>query len=437
MIAVYRILFLPALLLALPYYLWRMWRRGGYRDGFGGRLGNPGNVPAKRAGVKRIWIQAVSVGEILAIEPVIRRLAALPGCELWLTTTTSTGYRLARERYAACCLRVAVFPLDFWPCSAAAWRRVQPDLVVLTESELWPEHLHQARRRGVPALLVNARISDRSFRRYRRWRDRLRPLYRHLAAILAASEQDAARFRELGWIDAVRRAGNLKFDFAPPPLPDASERTAQLAELGFAADPAQPAPLILLGSSTWPGEEAALLDVLQAGRAAGLPLRLLLVPRHAERRAEIERLLRASPWRHHFRSQARAAPAAVDVYVADTTGELRHFTRFADLVFVGKSLPPHHEGQTPIEAAAIGRPVLFGPGMGNFRAIARALVDKGAARVVTDAAALSATARDLLRDPAARARMAAAGHAHWQRQRGATDRIVAAITAAAGMGDGR
>ena len=158
MIWIYRVLFLPLLLVTLPYYLRRMLKRGGYARDFHHRLGFLDRVPAKTAGVKRIWIQAVSVGELLAAAPLLESLQGDAGIEVVLTTTTSTGYTLARERYNDLAAALGVFPLDFWPCSSLAWRRVDPDLVILLEGELWPEHLHQARVRDVPVLLVNARL---------------------------------------------------------------------------------------------------------------------------------------------------------------------------------------------------------------------------------------------------------------------------------------
>jgi 3-deoxy-D-manno-octulosonic-acid transferase len=163
----YRALFTPALLALAPKYVLRMIRRGGYGPGFSQRLGWLAPLPPPSAGRTRVWVQAVSVGELLALGPVLRGLRAA-GAEIVLTTTTSTGRRLAEERYGTLASTVAYFPLDAWPCSAAAWRALRPQLVVLAEGERWPEHVHQAERRGVPVVCVNARLSDRSFRRLRR-----------------------------------------------------------------------------------------------------------------------------------------------------------------------------------------------------------------------------------------------------------------------------
>ncbi len=419
MLSLYRLLFLPVLLVLAPGYLLRMRRRGGYGSQFGQRFGGHLQLPAKRPGVKRVWLQAVSVGEMLAIGPLLEGLRA-DGAEVYLTTTTSTGFRLAADRYAPLTLGIGYFPLDWWAFSARAWRRIQPDLIVLTEGERWPEHLHQAAGRGVPVLSINARLSDRSFHRLRRFPAAARLMTSGVTRVLPCSVQDERRFLELGVPAAkIFTTGNIKLDVRIPPLAEAA-RARLRRELGLADG------IVLLGSSTWPGEEAALLEAWQAARAAGVAVRLLIVPRHAERRGEIERLLRAASVRFHFRSTGAAA-GDVDVAVGDTTGELRNLTQLADLVFVGKSLAPHTEGQTPVEAAVLARPILYGPGMGNFRLLARDLVARGAAREVADAAALKAAVVTLLQDPAARAVLAEAA-GKWQRDNtGALARTLAII----------
>jgi 3-deoxy-D-manno-octulosonic-acid transferase len=413
MLWLYRLAFVPALLVLAPRYLLRMRKRGGYRENFGQRFGGHPRLHAKSSSTPRVWVQAVSVGEMLAIAPILEGLRR-DGAEIYLTTTTSTGYALARERYAALTLGVGYFPIDCWPCVARAWARLNPDLVILTEGERWPEHLRQARTRGVPVVCINARLSDRSFARLRRWRGAARMMTEGITRLLPASPQDEARFLELG----VRRArltmtGNIKLDVSIASLSE-EERARLRRELGLRPG------LVLLGSSTWPGEEAALVAAWRRAVAAGVRCSLLLVPRHAERRGEIEALLtRAAaeaPLRFHFRSRGAAAQE-VEVAVGDTTGELRMLTQLADLVFVGKSLPPHTEGQTPVEAAALAKPILLGPGMGNFRAIAADLIARGAALEVRDAAALAEAVEGLLRDDGRRAQLAAAA-GQWRRENG-------------------
>jgi 3-deoxy-D-manno-octulosonic-acid transferase len=416
----YRLIFLPALLVIAPSQLNRMWRRGGYRAGFGERFGRGRVLPVKVAGRPRIWLQAVSVGEMLAVGPILQAWREA-GLEVYLTTTTSTGYEVARERYRSLVLGLGYFPIDWWPFVRRAWRRIEPDLLVLTEGERWPELLHRAERQRVPVVCINARMSDRSYQRMRRL-GRLAPqLMPGLTRVLAASPSDAERFIALGLApDQVRVTGNVKLDSdVVASGPEALARYR--AELGLGRD-----ARVILGSSTWPGEEAALLEAWQTARAAGEDCRLLLVPRHAERREELAELLNVAGVSHHFRSHG-PAPAEVEVAVADTTGELAQLTPLADVVFVGKSLPPHQAGQTPVEAAALGRPLLMGPAMSNFRQIADELKQTGAARTVHHAADLSAQILHLLRHPAERVAMGAAGRAWHRANQGAGARTVAGI----------
>jgi 3-deoxy-D-manno-octulosonic-acid transferase len=425
MLWAYRILFLPLLVLASPYYLWRMVRRGGYGAGFSQRLGFLPSLPAHP---KRVWIQAVSVGEIEAIGPLLKELKASGEVDLVLTTTTSTGYRLARERYAEVCSFIGIFPLDFWPCSALAYRRLQPGTIVLTEGELWPEHLGQARARKLPTLLINARLSDRSFARHQQFKGASGGLLAGFTWIGAGSEEDARRLMSLGAEPAnIDVTGNLKFDVATDGPLSLGERLVLRQALGF--DGVERS-LVLLGSSTWEGEEALLLEVVKTLRSEGIDARLLLAPRHAERRDALVRLLSASGLSFHQRSTHGAtAPVGTVVHFADTTGELRQLTRAADLAFTGKSLAPHDGGQTPVECAAAGVPVVYGPHMTNFKAICQGLEQVGAARKSEDASGVRTALLSLAREAATRARMGQAGQEWHTANRGASHRTAQAILA--------
>ena len=366
-----------------------------------------------------MWLQAVSVGEMLAIGPLIEALRR-DGVEIYLTTTTSTGYHLARERYSGSTAGIAYFPIDWWPFSVRAWQRIAPDLVILTEGERWPEHMRQAATRKVPVLCVNARLSDRSFQRMKWFAPAAQLMLDGVTRLLPSSTQDEMRFRELGVpAEHLTMTGNIKLDLQIPPLAD-PERAELRRELGLSDG------LVLLGASTWPGEEDAMLGALRLTRECGVRCSLILVPRHAERRTEIERLLLKAGLSYHFRSKG-PAPDRIDVLVGDTTGELRKITQLADIVFVGKSLPPHTEGQTPVEAAALGKPILFGPGMGNFRLLARDLLARGAAREVSDAAALAAAVQELMRDSGRREALAAAALVWRAANVGAMERTLVVI----------
>lgn len=419
MLWLYRLVFLPVALLAAPYYGWRMRRRGGYGRHFGQRFGATPMLPPKRAGVRRVWLQAVSVGETLAVAPLLEAWKNDLSVEVYLTTTTSTGYAVAEERYLkkGVVMALGYFPLDFWWCSARAWRAVRADLAVLTEGERWPEHMHQAKRQGAPVAAINARLSDRSFRRMRRLGPLARLLTRGLTRVLAASEGDAERFEKFGVPgERIAVTGNLKLDVALPEV-TAEEAVRFRRELGLGDAP------LLLGASTWPGEEAALVEAWRGVREAGW--KLLIVPRHAERRGEIDALLSAetaaSGARWWMRSRG-AAPGEVDVAVADTTGELSRLLALGEIVFVGKTLPPHTEGQTPVETAARGKALILGPGTANFRVIARELDASGAAARVADAAGLAVATAELARDLARRRRIGEAGVKWHAGNRGATER---------------
>lgn len=426
---IYRLLFLPGLLILLPRYLWRMWRRGGYRAGWQQRFGFHPKLPPPSQGTTRVWIQAVSVGELQAVTPLLQALQRAGSWEVILTTTTSTGFALARERLASMVLHAGIFPLDFAPCSALAWRRLKPDMIVQLEGELWAEHLHRARLSGVPVVLANARLSDRTFARYTRSAFARRLLLDPVGRILAATQQDHDRFLALGVPpEHLRLTGSLKFDAPMDDRLDESGVASLRAELGFApAASGSSRPCVILGSSTWPGDEAMLLDALPGLRANGRDVRLLLVPRHAERRGELAELLRRYPYRHHFRSGGADAPDGTEVYVGDTTGELRRLTQAADIVVVGKCFPPQDGGQTPVEAALLGRPLLFGPNMSNFRDIARSLVAAGAARELADRAALVPALTQWLENPGSCAKVATAAAALAASARGATARTLAEV----------
>ena len=327
MIWIYRILFLPLFLISCPYYFGRMIRRGGYAKDFSHRFGCVPALPPRRAGTHRLWIQAVSVGETEAVVPLLRAFKERGDVEVVLTTTTSTAYKIIREKYADLVTAYACFPMDFLPFSAKAWRRFDPSAAVLMEGELWPEHIAQARSRGVPVFVVNARLSDRSFRRWRASGFIARRLLAQIDFFCAGTRNDFARFRALGVpAEKIALTGNMKFDAAAGDAFGEADVVALKKELGFPPD----AP-VLLGSSTWPGEEAMLLETFARARERISDLRLLICPRHAERRAEIVALLEKTAWRWFLRSRTKPEdiPADADVCVADTTGELRRLTRGA------------------------------------------------------------------------------------------------------------
>ena len=428
MIWLYRFLYLPALLIVLPYYGFRMWRRGGYAKDFKQRFGFFSRMEPAGSSQKRVWLQAVSVGEVLAIEPLIRALNADRTIQIVLTTTTSTGYAEALKRYHECVYRIGLFPLDFWPFIRLAWKRIQPQAVILAESELWPEHLNQAFRKNIPTFLVNARLSDRSFKRYQQFSGIARQVLQKIGFFCAASDLDKERFIQLGVpSESIESVGNLKFDVRVGELLDLAARTQLYRELGFCQMPEQPRPFILLGSSTWPGEEKILLRIQTRLIETGLDCRLLLVPRHAERGPEIANLLRRQKLAWHQRSKNLTASENVHIYLADTTGELARLTQIADLVFIGKSMPPNQGGQTPIEAAGLGIPVIMGPNMNNFKDVAKSLVMSGAACTVADEQSLEANVLDLVKNAELRTAMSKSGREWHEKNQGSSQRVAETI----------
>lgn len=430
MIWFYRILILPFFLVMSPYFVGRMLKRGGYGKDFSHRLGNVPELPPRKPNVKRIWIQAVSVGETEAVAPLLKKLKERPDVEVILTTTTSTAYKIIREKYADLVAAYACFPIDFWPFSAKAWKRFEPSLAVLMEGELWPEHLHQARKRKVPVMVVNARLSDKSFRRYQKVGMLARRIFAQIDFICAGTQNDFSRFLQLGVPEEkIMLSGNMKFDAAGAEAFSPEEKAALYKELFAPSTSVDTAGTVLLGSSTWPGEEAVMLETFRRARAKHPQLKLLIVPRHAERRAEIVALLEKTDWRWYLRSQTTPenVPVDADICVADTTGELRRLTQIAAVAFVGKSLLPNKGGQTPIECAAIGVPLVYGTEMTNFKDVCRALEDIGSAIKVRDGEAVAEQLYRLLDSPETCARMSAAAQKWHANNQGATARVLARI----------
>jgi len=306
MIWIYRILFFPILIVIGPYYLNRMLKRSGHLKDWQHRLGLIPFLEKPDKEKKRIWLHAVSVGELKALQLLIERLTESGKTEIILSTTTSTSYTLAKEFFSTKVKSICLFPLDFWTFSARAWDRINPDLAIIMERELWPEHLHQAKKRNVPVLLINARLSDTSFQRYRRIKFIIKRLLRSFQHISASNQEGFERLIELGANHYnISCVGNLKFDVKLNQHQLTSKENLQ-KELGFISQAGR--PLVLLGSSTWPGEEVLLLRIQDRLLKSEINCRLLLVPRHVERKKEIIELVTARklPWR--LRSDKNSSP---------------------------------------------------------------------------------------------------------------------------------
>ena len=377
------------------------------------RFGHPS---AQRPAGPVVWIHAASVGESLSVLPLIQAVRVrLPRVTPVLTTGTVTAATLMAGRLPAGALHQYA-PVDL----SAALRRFlghwRPDLALWVESELWPNALTSLRAAGVPTVLLNARMSRRSFRRWRR----LRPLARHLlsgfAAVFAQSPGDAERLLALGAAEA-RTLGNLKEAAAPLPADEADLATLTAALAGRRC---------WLAASTHQGEETFAAQVHRALAAAHPGLLTVIVPRHPARGAAVAAALRAAGFATGLRSAGEGPTPATAVYVADTLGELGLWCRLADVVFVGGSLVPHG-GHNVLEPARLGRAVLFGPHMENFRESAAALLEAGGAARVADTAGLAAALGRLLSAEAERGRIAAAAAVHARSGAAVLDGVLGAL----------
>lgn len=396
----YNIVFTIFFLLSAPYYFLRMRRRGAWQQGFRQRFGQF-DSKLKMALTNRhvLWIHAVSVGEVNIATQLISAIETrLPNIKIVVSTTTSTGMGELRKRLPSHIEKI-YFPIDFRKYVSRALRIISPEAIVLVEAEIWPNFLWSARARGIPTFLVNARLSDRSFRGYRRFGFLFRSVFRSFAGVGVQNEADAARLIKLGSRpEAVHVVGNLKFDGVELNERPAIEVPGMLHRIGV--DPKRP---LLVAGSTHAGEEALLGRVYQKLRHDFPELFLIVVPRHFERGNEAAKDLQAQGLRVTFRTEVSGSthmkPGETDALLVNTTGELRAFYREAALVFVGKSLCGEG-GQNPIEPAALGKPILFGPNMQNFASITQIILAASGAVQVADEAALELALRELLRDPA-------------------------------------
>lgn len=384
-----------------------MWReRRGYLDG----------EPA--AGQFTVWVHAVSVGEVRGASEFVLRLAeAQPEWRIVFSTVTTTGQAQARAILGARA-RVVYFPFDWRRCVRRALDAVQPSLVLMVETELWPNWLLELACRGIPVGIVNGRLSARSFSGYRRLAWIFRPLASGLAFALVQTERDRDRFVALGLAaDRVRVTGNMKFDAAPPAPP---RRAAALAAALRDRHP------LWVAGSTHPGEEDLLLAAFRRLRAQFPGLGWVLAPRHVERSPAIARRLAREGFRCLLSRQAGGDTRAWDVLIVDEIGVLASLYEFADAVFVGGSLA-RRGGQNPIEAVRYGKPVVTGPHVFNFEAVYELLRSSEAALQVHDAASLAQTIARILADPARSRELGLFGQRAIERARGATHRNVAFV----------
>lgn len=414
----YNLLYPLVLVVLLPWLVRRMVSRGKYRHKFGQRFAiYSQRVRHRLRDGGRTWVHAVSVGEVLIALKLIRHLRERePGRRFVLSTTTSTGFALANEQRSDW-LEPIYNPLDFFLFTRRALDLIRPDQIVLVEAEVWPNLVCQARHRGIPVALVNARLSPRSESRFRAARLITAPIFNQLDVICVQEPEDVARWQSLGVSrERIVRTGSIKFDDADSATREPRDFRPILDALGVPGN----AP-ILLGASTHKGEEAALGRVYKTLKADIPDLLLLSVPRHVERSPEVKSDLEALGLSVQLRSEPASADARPDVLLVNTTGELRDWHACATVVFVGKSLLAKG-GQNPAEPLMAGRATLFGPNMQNFALLVQGLLrHEGAVEVPNEAALPVAVAR-LLRDAGERERLVRNGQSVIASHRGATDR---------------
>jgi 3-deoxy-D-manno-octulosonic-acid transferase len=412
--AVYTALLAAGFVLAFPFYLWKGRATGKYKASFRERMGS---LPAalQRGPSRSIWVHAVSVGEVLTARVLVDGLKRrFPGWSVFLSTTTVTGHEVAR-RSVPTADGLFYAPFDFPGPVRTALTRLDPALLVLVETEIWPNLIHEARRRGTRVAIVNGRLSPRSFPRYRRLGGWLRRVLGDVDLFLMQGEPHAERARALGAPDArVRVTGNLKFDALPEP----GTAPALLALLRGEG------PLWVAGS-TAPGEEAVVLEAFRSVRAQVPGLRLLLAPRHAERFGEAVEIARTAGFQTVRRTELQDGWRG-EVVILDTLGELSRVYALGTVVFVGGSLVPSG-GHNVLEAAAAGKPVIVGPHMENFQEIADQFLAADALVQVRDAAGLAPAVLRLLTHPAEASAVASRAYGLVEGSRGALQSTVDAL----------
>jgi len=419
MYLIYDIILLLAVPLLVPWYLCRYIRRGRLRKGMAERLGFISREKlAQLEGSDTVWIHAVSVGETMAVRPLLRALKArYPERKIVLSTVTETGREIA-DKLADADLCI-YFPFDLRFPVRLALRRIRPSLIVVVETEIWPNFLRHARLSGIPVLLANGRISDKSFGGYRRFSRLFRPVLENFSAFCMQTGEDASRISMIGAPSSrVHVAGNLKYDI-PVPTVAPEKKAALRARYRIPAG----VPVITFGS-THQGEEEAVLAACVALSAEGRRFFLALAPRHPERAGEVAELLErfGVPFDRRSDLDGRAVSFSPgEALLVDTVGELMDLYAVSDLVFVGGSLAPVG-GHNILEPASLGVPVLFGPHMNNFREIASRMLECGGGRRVDDAAMLKQAIRDLLESEATRREMGENGANLLREHSGATDR---------------
>lgn len=417
---IYEILLFIGFLLYLPRAVWR--GRLPHR-GWTMRLGRyPDSVKQRLAGGGAVWIHAVSVGETIAAKPLARAInAAHPRIPLVLSTVTPAGFAVASTLVGE--QGVAVFaPLDFRASVSRAFKTIRPRLLLLVESELWPNLIRLAAGAGIPVVVVNGRVSERAFRRSLKVRRWLAGTLEAVHRFLMQTELDAERITRMGApASRVSVVGSLKWDASLASRPRAEELQALAGRLGL--DEAHP---VIVAGSTHRGEEGHVLATFEHLRASRTPARLILAPRHLERIGEVEALAKRRGIAAQRSSAIRSPDQPWEMAIVDTLGQLPAYYGLAAAVFVGGSLIPHG-GQNPIEPCSLGKPVVFGPSMENFTEIVQQLLAHQACYQLRGPAELTRTLQGLLANPEEARVMGARAQALVERLSGTTQKTLQAL----------
>jgi len=382
----------------LSYFTLRSLLTGKYRRNFGPRLGLGLRDRAKTINRRVIWVHALSVGEVLSAVSLLYSLREqFPQYELFFTTTSETGQQVARQRLASLNCRFYYLPLDLWWIVRRAVKNIGASLFVLVETDLWPNLIWCLARKGTPIVLLNGKVSDRSFPRYRLARRFVSEVFNHIDVLCMQSEEDGRRMRMLG-VEAskVNVTGNMKFD-QPLTKSVGSERDQLIKKLGWI-----PPSATWIAGSTHPGEEEIILKVYARLREEFPNLSLILAPRSQQRFSEVFDLVKQRGWQTARRSQLlgeNSRGVQLDVLVLDTIGELSRFYSLGNFAFVGGTLVDFG-GHNPLEAAQRGLPVVFGPHMENFKEIATILTESGGGFKISTEAELYGMIKSWLVAPA-------------------------------------
>jgi len=406
------------MLASMPYWLLQMARHGKYRKGFAERLGRvPARLQLPAANVRVIWVHAVSVGEVLAVAGLVEQLRRGSQHRIVISTTTDTGQALARKRFGEA--NVFYFPLDFAFAIRRYLRALRPEMIVIAETEFWPNFIRLMHASGAKIAVVNARISDRSWPRYRRFRGLMRRLLADVDLFLAQTSEDATRLQDIGAApERVRVSGNLKFDI-PVPVPPAIVEEVRASIEASAAGP------VLVCGSTVEGEEPLLLNALENVLVQYPRAAMILAPRHPERFPAVAALLERMSIRFWPRSAWNGEPLNGGVLLLDTIGELATLYALADIAFVGGSLVPRG-GHNIVEPAQYGVAIVVGNHTENFRDIVSLFQSRDAVRIVGPAE-LPLMFLDLLANDAERSALGQRAIETMRSQIGATQRTASEL----------